>query len=308
MFKLYHGNDTFLSLYNAIKKSQELIKTLGIESVSLDGTNQSAEEIFTIITSQNMFSNDRILFLKRIYSNKEKDILIPKLISILSNQETGNYIFWEDKKINSITTYLRFFKQKDAIEEYEIMKKNRFLSWAKEYIKSEKIDIDVKIIPLLAERTNYISERFVKELEKILLENKPLTTDRIVTLVSNTYESDIWKLTDCLNDGEKNEALKILNNLISQQIDSNFIIAMLARNIRLSVLINYMHNNGSKSNEIVSKLKIPPFIIPSILRNSNLRNLKKLKKIYNKISDLDFSIKTGNIEPILGLTLLLVRI
>jgi DNA polymerase-3 subunit delta len=101
--------------------------------------------------------------------------------------------------------------------------------------------------------------------------------------------------------------MEILERILSQEIDVNYIISMLARNLRLTVEIKELHEKNTSTNEIASILKIPPFTIPQILSTSKRYSFEKISLLYEKLSSLDYEIKKGRIDPQLGLTLLVTK-
>ena len=63
-------------------------------------------------------------------------------------------------------------------------------------------------------------------------------------------------------------------------------------------------NENAEYRSIASTLRIPPFTVSSIARKARETDQSKLENIYKKIYSLDYEIKTGNIDPALGITLL----
>jgi DNA polymerase-3 subunit delta len=92
--------------------------------------------------------------------------------------------------------------------------------------------------------------------------------------------------------------------MTSQGADANYILSMLARNLRLLYLTKTLDEEGKGYKEISSALKIPPFTTPSLIKTSKQYSEEKIKLLYSKLSNLDYQIKTGKIEPNLGLTLI----
>ena len=115
---------------------------------------------------------------------------------------------------------------------------------------------------------------------------------------------DIWKLIDHLNANDKANSLKAIENLTTQNNDPNYILAMLARNLRLIAQTKYLVGQGKDSRAIASALRLPPFTVPSLIKAANNQTEEKIKKLYEKFTNLDYQIKTGKIDGKLGLTLL----
>lgn len=309
MIKLFHGKDSFLSLKNAKQEISRLKKELGIEnSVSIDAQSSHPEYIINLFLTNDMFSDSKIVLLKRLTLNKEKEKIIEFIIkSKDSISKSNHYIFWEDGKISSITKYFKFFG-KDIVESNK-MNKPSFVKWAGEQIKNEEINLDRNTLITLCESVNYESERLINEINKYsLLGIKVLKIEDIIENTTNTLEHDIWKLISLINQGNSGKSIEIFNNLIQSQQDPNYILAMLIRNLRLITEVKYLSDKNTQSKEICSTLRIAPFALPELSRASKSIDWKKIKFLYEKFSSLDCEIKRGNIDAQLGITLLISRI
>ena len=159
--------------------------------------------------------------------------------------------------------------------------------------------MDPTLQKLLAEKTNYDPERCANEIKKLKLD--PESDLRYVT---DTLEKDIWGLIDAINHKDRAQSMSILENLYKQNNDPNYILSMLARNLRIMTLAKYLNDQRKSFKEICSILRIPPFTLPSILDSSKGYEWKNIQQIYKKLANLDQQIKTGKIDGNLGLTLI----
>ncbi|HOR52714.1 MAG TPA: DNA polymerase III subunit delta [Candidatus Pacearchaeota archaeon] len=306
-YKLYHGQSAYLSLKSAHKEIDEKKLNTNIKVLILNADTLSPQQILDTVSSQDLFSSERIIFLKRIYKNKNKDDCLTEVTTILKTSPSNDYIiFWEDQKIKANTKYYKFFKENDAIEESNKLDKRTFFTWLKEELEEQGLKIQNSATRLLAERTNYDPERCSNELKKLKLITKDneITRADIENLISDTLEKDIWNLIDAINTKNTEESTKILERLISQNIDANYIISMLTRNLRLITLTKYLLEEKESTGNISKILKVPPFTVPSLMSSSKKYSNRKIKMLYTKMSNLDYQIKKGLIEPNLGITLL----
>lgn len=303
MYKLYTGNETYISLLEA-KKCLKSLCIDDVEYISLDVEKTKAGEILDILSSNSLFNPQRVIFLKRVYRNKEKNTLIEYLLEYLNKDIKDHIIIWEDQKISSVTKYIKFFKKNNLLEEYTKLNKRTFSTWAKDILEEEKVKIDNKALTLLIQYSNYNTERFENNIKKLkLLDKEDINEEDIKDSFPNTLEEDIWKLLDEININHGNSLL-ILENLFKQEVDPNYIISMIVRNMRLLTMAKSMIENGKSYGEIASVLKIPPFTVKPIIDAGRKYSSERIKLIYEKLSSLDYEIKVGRIEPKLGLTLL----
>ena len=307
-YKLYHGTSPYLSLSAVHTYIDDLVKkTPSISPTLLEADSLNARDIIDSLSSQSLFVSKRVILIKRMYRNKEKGALIEKVMEILKEGESKDIlIIWEDQKIKSNTKYYKFFKEEKAIEEIESLNKRTFLTWLRKELDISGLKIEPTAIKELAERTNYDPERCSNEIKKFKLstDSKIIRKEDIDQLIVDTLEKDIWDLTDAINEGNKVASMKILERLEKQFVDVNYIISMLARNLRLVTLTKSLHEEGKDYREISSILHIPPFTTPSLVRSSRKYTEERISKLYSKLSNLDYQIKSGKIDGNLGLTLI----
>ena len=94
MYKLFIGKETYLSLQEAKKEIENIRKTENLEYIPVDGEKVKANDLVDIISSPSLFSSKRILFLKRIYRNKEKDYILTFLLEHLQKNSIDHIIIW----------------------------------------------------------------------------------------------------------------------------------------------------------------------------------------------------------------------
>ncbi|HVX93197.1 MAG TPA: DNA polymerase III subunit delta [Candidatus Dojkabacteria bacterium] len=306
MIYLYHGEEKYLSTL-AVK---ELSNSLSpIEIINAETLTPTA--VIEKLTTQDMFGGAKNFVIKRIYSNKEKDKLIPAIIDLLKKEEKSSqtYIFWEDSKVKSNTKLFKYIDSLKGNNEYKALNKRQFVTWLNEIIKEKNIKISKTAIDLLASRVNYNSQKAINELEKLtLLEIDGIEEKDIKENVAQTLEQKIWDLTDAINQKDKKRTMEIYSNLFSNQVDPFFMIAMITRNYRLIYLTKQLYENGKTDREIPGILRIPPFTFYPILHHAKNIEYSTLKNIYEKLTNLDYLSKTGELDPSINLPLLLLKI
>jgi DNA polymerase-3 subunit delta len=304
MYKLYIGNETYISLSKAKQFVNKLREEQTSEYIPIDVEKISASELIDKLSSNSLFSTSRIFFLKRVYRNKEKELIIEFLLEYLPQESSNHIVIWEDQKVSAVTKYVKFFKTNNLLEEDSKLNKRTFQTWAKEKVNELGLNITTNAIYLLSQYSNYDTQRFENNLRKLLLlEKEQITDEDIKEFSPNTLEDDIWKLLDEINK-EDGKPLIVLEQLLRQDIDPHFIISMILRNIRLVTLTKHLVEKNTPYSNMASILKVPPFTLKPLIDSSNKYSMEKIKRIYEKLSSLDYEIKSGRLDPKLGLTLL----
>lgn len=304
MYELYIGNEIYLSLTSAKSTVKKILEENQLEYIVIEADKSDGSKIIETISSQSIFENQRLFFIKRLYKNKDKENIIPLVLEFIEKNNDINIIFWEDQKVNSITRYVKFFKTRNLLKENNRLNKPSFVKYAKEYVTNNNLRADSESINLLCKYSNYDPERLENNIKKIklYLDDNIITPEAIQNTIQDTLEEDIWALLDEINS-PIGKPLIVLEKIFNQGIDSKYILPMIARNLRLLTMVKYMIENNKSYSEIASVLKIPPFTVGPLIDASRKYDWIKVRNKYEKLSNLDYEIKVGRIDPKLGLTL-----
>lgn len=304
MYELYIGNEIYLSLTSAKSTVKKILEENQLEYIVIEADKSDGSKIIETISSQSIFENQRLFFVKRLYKNKDKENIIPLVLEFIEKNNDINIIFWEDQKVNSITRYVKFFKTRNLLKENNRLNKPSFVKYAKEYVTNNNLRADSESVNLLCKYSNYDPERLENNIKKIklYLDDNIITPEAIQNTIQDTLEEDIWALLDEINS-PIGKPLIVLEKIFNQGIDSKYILPMIARNLRLLTMVKYMIENNKSYSEIASVLKIPPFTVGPLIDASRKYDWIKVRNKYEKLSNLDYEIKVGRIDPKLGLTL-----
>ncbi|MBN1618575.1 DNA polymerase III subunit delta [Candidatus Dojkabacteria bacterium] len=311
MIYLFHGKNSFLSSLEFHRIQEQIVNSFeqdrrAVNVIKFDGSTSDPSVITTEIETPSMFSDTKVFMMKRVSESPEKDQLNEYLIKLLEDKDPNEILIWENNKVRSNTRLFKAFKKHGKIYEAPELNKRTFRTWAKQQLSTQEVNVDSNALDIFMQRVNYNPERFVKETEKLkLLPAKIITVEIIDKVCPDTLEHTIWELIDSINEQQNSKAATILNKLLNQGNDAYFILSMLGRNLRLLLLTKILQSENKTSGEISKILKIPPFSIYSVSRSAQNISLSKIKKIYDKIINIDYSAKTGQIDINLALNILL---
>lgn len=306
MVILYHGKEKYLSYKQARAEfSSLIIEKPECEVIEIDAQDCSAENIIQQLETHQLFGSGKIIFLKRLYTRSDRGELTEMIIEGMSEDSSIDLLIWEEQKIPSNTRYHKHILKNHRLYESPELNKRTFLNWAKEEVASRGMSADQSILRELVLRSNYDAERFMNELDKLsILGAKEINLELIKEHITSTFENEIWDLIDAINDGDSGKVMRVIDELLKNKKEPIWILAMIARNLRMIVSTKSLLDQSYDNRAIVSELRIPPFTFNPILESAKGTSYSKLLIMYEKITNLDFQMKTGGIDPILGLTLL----
>lgn len=320
MIYLFHGKNSYLSLQKAKKILEEISEKRkdqkkSTETITIDASVYPFERVVNEIETPSFFNSHKIIFLKRFSENNEKEKMNDWILEIISRKTAPkdiDLILWENQKIRSNSKIIKTLGKN--IWESPELKPRSFTQWARNEIKKERFKIDNNSIDILSQRVNYDPERFYHEIDKIrLLNKKKITEGDIKNIAPDTLEHSVWEFIDSLNSEsqlktgtpvEKGKSSQKLNELLSQGNDPYYLLSMISRNIRILLLTKLLDKKGLNSSEIAKEIGTHPFVISKIKSKARLMDTERIKKIYEKLTNIDYTTKTGQMDIELALNLL----
>ena len=125
-------------------------------------------------------------------------------------------------------------------------------------------------------------------------------------LVKPKIEANIFALIDAIGAKNNKSAIEYLNKLIDAGENEIYILTIIVYQFRnLLIVKDYFENSNDKvqmSNQnlkfkISKQTRLNPYVVQKTMIQAKNYTMDNLKKIYRRLLDYDFKIKTGQIEP-----------
>lgn len=314
MVKLFHGKIAYLSMALAMQyldgRTTSLSKqNLPFDKRTIDASTTPIETIMNEIETPSFFFSHKVIFLKRSSLSRDKEILFQCILQHATpkrQNEPLDLVLWEDYRLASNLRIVKALDKEKCIIESPDLNKRSFKTWAKDKVSSAGLKMSDDTLFLLAERSNYNPESFVGELSKLSLTGKGiLTEDDIERYCPDTLEHTVWQLIDAVNDNDTKTAEKHLESILCHGNEPHYLLLMLSRNIRLILLTKILMSQNCNIYQIAKKIKAPPFTIASIQKNAHEMSLERISTLYDKLTNIDYSEKTGQLDISLALHILI---
>ncbi|MBD3363484.1 DNA polymerase III subunit delta [Candidatus Dojkabacteria bacterium] len=307
MIHLLFGENSFASykelesIKNKFKKDNpnSEIHVIEDKNVNIDQINFS---------SYGLFANPRLYIFKRFF---EFDKNIQKqIIDELKTNLDEMYIIWTDRKIDKRLKMYKTLKKIAECNEFKKLNSSQMRKWILKQAKILNLEINQNHIDLLLSRFENNQALIYSELKKLKLliqaQNKKKIDDKALQILSGTDLFDIWDFIQKFFHKQKKEALEFINNINFDNQSEFMIIGSLASQVRCIYLIKKY--SPKKSKEIQKKLSIHPFTYSQCTKYAQNFSLERIKRLYQQLANLDFSLKQGKIFPKLALSLLVLSL
>ncbi len=296
---LFHGECDALSLLNAKNKLEEIKEDFSdFELVNLDLEGKPIERLINEMESNLFFSSNKIIFAKRLLKNSDKADGINLLLPILKESAFPIIIF-EEQKVPKTTKYYKFFNQNFIVHEQSKMNKSQVINWFKDYVKAQNLTIESQAINELVSRSNFDLQSLITNSKKLKSLPTPISKESIERNFNSSLENTVWELTESLitNPSKTKSTLK---NLLKFDQEPILIINLIFRELKNL----YVAKKISDPKKLIKILKIPPFAVNKLKKSAQSIETRKLGVLIEKTTNLDYEVKTGNIDSKTGLLML----
>lgn len=305
------GSDLFL-VESEVEKMIQKLRVDPFNILSYDLDELELQEFLQEITTVSLLSDRKVIKVKNpwfFYETREDDL--SQLIRYFQNPKSDTtLIFMLTKDVDSNTLVSREAKKYIRFEHLEALDKKDFPNYIKSYLEQFKYHIEEKAIQELLERVNFEFHQLFNELEKLRLfayDSKKITLQDIKLLVPRNIEDNLFELTSAVIQKNKKKALEVYYDLIVKNIDPIIIISSLSTRIKDTITTKHLLQKGFSQQSIADYFNVSFGRAYYMVKNANDQNLVILERHYAALAELDYKIKSGQIEKKLGFELWLLE-
>ncbi|MEG2972667.1 MAG: DNA polymerase III subunit delta [Clostridium sp.] len=183
--------------------------------------------------------------------------------------------------------------------------------WIETYIKDNKKNISKSDIFYLTNEMTSSIDNMEIELNKLISyigDRENITKEDIDAVIHKTSESNIFKMTDYMYKKDAKNALDILDTIFLQGEQFPKIMFMIIRQFRILYNVRLLLDDGERDSDIIKKLKLQEFVYRGIAKIIGNWESNTIKNVLEDALETDYNIKSGKMQPELGLELLILRI
>ena len=135
-----------------------------------------------------------------------------------------------------------------------------------------------------------------------------LTAEVVSELLAGGREDEIFKLTDNLLPHPTPEGLKIARGLARGGMQPTSVAYRMARHIALVLEVRARQERGESLSDVKAEMTEHPFVVQKAFDVARDADSNRLEAALRAIRDYEWEVKSGQIDPELGLDVLLARL
>lgn len=289
MIYTFVGDDTFESYSYAknFAKSISAEKQLPLEIIEAEDLT-SLSQIEGLFQSVGMFSDSKVILLKRFSQNK---ILTAFLAENISSLDSFEVILWDEIKKLAAKQSL------PNVKVYSLPKENEMRYWIKNFALKFGIKLDLNLIDYFFTRFQLNKWQYFYEFKKIKIyieknNIKIVDVPLVEKITGSESKGDIWKFMDFLFNKNIEKAFWEYKKLSSHEDVSQLILSLIEKDLRNI----FIYLKTKENPESVKEMGIHPFVLKKLKEKASKFSFEKVKILINKLAQCDYDIKMGNVE------------
>ncbi|XOB41226.1 MAG: DNA polymerase III subunit delta [Candidatus Nealsonbacteria bacterium] len=307
MIIFLYGQDN----YRSGKKLKELtehyrkIHKTGLSLKYLDVRKLSFKELEDELKQTSIFKEKKLLILTNVFSNTDfKKSFVKKGKKFIESDNT--ILFYEADKVDKRDALLKFLNKYAKNQEFQLLEGLKLRNWLKKEFQERKAKIKEQALDKFIAFVENNPWQMINEVQKLahFKNGEEIEVKDIELLIKPYVEPNIFNTIDAIASKDKKRALKLLRDHIKKGDSPFYLFSM----------INYQFRNLLIIKDLLIKNLSPyssglhPFVIKKSSVLARKFDFLELKKIYQKIFEIDLSIKTGKSDPEAALDLLITGI
>lgn len=134
---------------------------------------------------------------------------------------------------------------------------------------------------------------------------KIITVKDVVEVVSKELEQETYALTGAIIEKNKEKIITIFQELTKSGKDSVQLLSIIARSMSENLIVSQMIEAGFSQADIASFLEVSMGRAYYMMKNAKTFQVNIIQERISQLADLDFKIKTGQIDSLAGLEMFL---
>lgn len=244
-------------------------------------------------------------------NKKEVNHDIESLIKYINNPFDDVYLIFivRKDKLDDRKKVVKELKKNSKVIECKKQESHNLNNYIKTYIQDNGYNISNDAILKLIQRASSNLSNLINECDKLFLykdNDKNISVSDVENLVFKNIEDNIFSLTNAIMNKDKKNIINIYKDLLLMGEEPIKLIVMIANQFRLILQVKLMIKNGYKEKDMAGVIEEHPYRVK--LAISSQFTINELKTYLIKLGELDFKIKSGEIDKNFGLEMFLLNI
>jgi DNA polymerase-3 subunit delta len=298
---LFQGPEYFL-----IEEALEYVKQTLIRPETVDfcydkfsGKDAQVGDIIELAQTLPFLSPWRLIVVTDIQEMATPDQ--NQMIPYFSNPSPTTCLVMTVEKLDSRTKFAQALKQQAEIVQFWKLYEREIPQWITGRAKRDGYTMSLQTATYIADLVGNDLRQIDNELKKIMAyaPNKEMSLEAVQRVVGDIREHDIFELVNAVSEGNLTEALRILNQLLTEGEQPLKVLAMVTRQFRLlwKVKAHLLEKKSLTAKQVAEQLGVPYRSAEHLQKQAQRFSQVKLKQGFKRLCEVDRALKLSTNSP-----------
>ena len=264
----------------------------GRTTETYEASETAPETVVSACNSYSLFGDGPFVLVKNLddWNASQKAVVV----DYLKNPSPEADLVMLGAKLGAREKLLTTVKKVGEVHDFKQPTGKALARWAVGYAQKQGLELPEEVAEELTTRCSDDKVRVSKEVEKLALyAGEMATLDDVEALCPPDLQSNIFAFVDALGNGDRGEALGLLEALLATSEPPLRVTYMVRRQFRLLARAHALFESGASRSEVASTLKVPPFVARKLEEQSQKLDKEDLERALALALDLERGLKGG---------------
>ncbi len=277
----------------------------------VDAILEEAETLPFLVPSKVVLVRDSVLFASGKESAKVEH-RPERLLSYLEQpSETTVLVFLvPHEKLDERKKLVKAAKAADFVIPFTPLSAEELGQWIQKRATSRGRTLAKDAGEELLRRVGTDMHSLAAEMDKLILHagaDGTITLDAVNELVIVATEQNVFRLTEELAALRTGPAIALYYDLLRQREEPIKLMALMVRQFRNMLHVKELASQGYSPQQMAGQLGLHPYAVKITAEQTRKFSLERLATLLSELADLDYAMKTGQVDKTLGLELFLLK-
>ena len=213
-------------------------------------------------------------------------------------------------KLDTRKNIVKYLNKNIEVKSYQIaLKSNAIYDLIKEEVNKNNLTIDPLALTQFVNRIGDNTTMLENELKKLItysLNKKAITSDMVYDVVTKDIDDNIFELVNAVVEKNINKCIEIYRDLKSIKVDPIWMLGTIGNKFQEILYTKELIKQKYKKDDIMKYFRASSGRVYYMMLNAKNVDDERMMKILTDLEELDYKIKSGQIDKFLGIELFLL--
>lgn len=304
----FFGTEVFLvdQLVNKIVEKGIDPATKDFNCDIVEGEQVDGASVVGLASAYPMMSDRRVVVVKSIQRLSTSDK--KRILEYVQSPLESTCLVLTTRDVDRRQSFYKSLTKSSHWVECADLYENQAVDWVKRTARQKGVNLSHEGAVLMVQQVGTSLWNLSNEIEKLLTYawgEKTLDLKHVHATVGFSRQFNTWEFTDAVGQKNFDKAIALAVKLLEAGQSPGGLIVSLSQRLFLLMQIRSMLDKGMSPPQVTQALKFRPYFARLYLNQVTCYNAKELESGVRVLLQADCALKTGYIEPLMALTLVI---